>query len=143
MFFSRQKPPADVEPPPVGSHDRRFRGLFAGVPLIIGLVVLSVFVLLIVLNARFMQNVTECRQYYPGATVVAEQQPYFLQPFGQLTSDLTSPDRPDLVTSWYNQQYGEIMRSAVEEGDFSQVTPITWSVYPGENGGSRIFMLCP
>jgi hypothetical protein len=142
MFFSHRKV-KDPDPPPVGSHDRRFRGLFAGVPLVIGLVIVSILVLLVVLNARFMQNVAECRVYYPNATLVAEQQPYFLQPFGQLTSDLTSPDRPDTVTSWYNQHYGEIMRSAVEEGDFSQVTPITWSVSPGEDGGSRIFMLCP
>ena len=142
MFFSRRKPP-NPDPPPVGSHDRQFRGLFAGVPLIIGLVTVSIIVLLIVLNARFIANVSDCRHYYPNATIVAEQQPYFLQPFGQLSTDLTSPDSPDMVTSWYNQQYGEIMRSAVEEGDFSQVAPVTWSVYPGDDGGSRIFMLCP
>lgn len=143
MFFARKKPPADVEPPPVGSHDRRFRGLFAGVPLIILLVAVSIIVLLIFLNARFLSAVNACRHYYPNATIVAEQQPYFLQPFGHLTTDLTSNDGPDRVTSWYNQQYGAVMRSAVEQGDFSQVTPVTWSVSPGNDGGSQIFMLCP
>jgi hypothetical protein len=142
MFFSRRKPP-NPDPPPVGSHDRRFRGLFAGVPLIIGLVTVSVIVLLIFLNARWMGEVRACRHYYPNATVVAEQQPYFLQPFGQLTTDLTSPDTPDVVEGWYNREYGAAMRAAQESGDLTQITPVTWSVYPGDDGGSRIFMLCP
>lgn len=143
MFFSRRKPPSEVEPPPPGSRDRQFRGLFAGVPFIILLVVIALFSLLVVLNARFRQNVAACRVYYPNATVVDEQQPYFLQPFGQLTSDLTSPDAPDVVSTWYNQRYAAAVRSAMAEGDVSGVAPITWEVSPGEDGGSRVFMLCP
>jgi len=142
MFFARRKPP-NPDPPPVGSHDRKFRGIFAGVPLVIGLVIVAVFLLLIFLHGRFMENVAACRLYYPNANVVAEDQPYFLQPFGQLTSLLQSPDAPDVVTTWYNQHYAAAMRSAMAEDNLAAVTPITWEITPADGGGSQIFLLCP
>ena len=71
MFFSRRKP-KDPTPPPVGSHDRKFRSIFAGIPMIVGLVLVGMFVLLIILHGRFTQNVAACRLYYPNANVVAE-----------------------------------------------------------------------
>lgn len=140
MFSSRSSSP---EPPPVGSHDRRFRGLFAGVPQIAVLVLIAVTLLLIFLNSRFTAAVAACRIYYPGATVVAEDQPYFLQPFGSLYSELMTPDDPETVTEWYNANYGATMRAAVEEGDFSSITHLTWEVTPADGGGSRIVLVCP
>ncbi|HYO89707.1 MAG TPA: hypothetical protein VER79_13745 [Candidatus Limnocylindrales bacterium] len=142
MFFSRPKPPKDPEPPPVGSHDRRFRGLFAGIPVILVLVAGSVFLMLLFLNSRFVASVNDCRDYYPGAQVISEEQPYFLQPFGELASNLYSPDAPEVVTEWFNRSYGSAMRSAIEAGDFTDVAPINWSVTPAEDGGSHILVLC-
>ncbi|MFN8377868.1 MAG: hypothetical protein U0452_04280 [Anaerolineae bacterium] len=142
MFFSRRKP-KDQDPPPVGGRDRQFRGIFAGVPLIIGLVTVALFVLLVILNARFVQNVATCRLYYPDSTVLTEDQPYFLQPFGQLTSLLHSPDAPDVVTTWYNQHYAATVRAAMAEDTLTAITPITWQVTPADDGGSEIFLVCP
>ena len=143
MFFARPKAPKDPEPPPVGGRDRQFRGLFAGIPFIILLVAGAVFLLLLFLNTRFVASVAECRAYYPGAEIVNEQPPYFLQPFGELASELYSPDAPEVVTNWYNRTYGAAMRAAVEEGDFSNVSQINWSVTLAEGGGSDILVLCP
>ena len=142
MFFSRRNTP-NPDPPPVGSHDRQFRSIFAGVPMIIGLVIVALFVLLIILHSRFTQNVATCRVYYPNATVLAEDQPYFLQPFGQLTSLLHSPDAPTEVTTWYNQHYAAAIRTAMAEDAMTTVTPITWEISPADDGGSQIFLVCP
>ena len=142
MFFSRRKP-KDPTPPPAGSHDRKFRSIFAGIPMIFGLVLLGVFVLLIILHGRFTGNVATCRLYYPNANVLHEDQPYFLQPFGQLTSLLHSPDAPDVVTTWYNQHYAAAVRAAMAENNLISVTPITWEVTPADDGGSQIFLICP
>jgi hypothetical protein len=47
------------------------------------------------------------------------------------------------VTDWYNQTYAAGMRSAMAEGDFSNVAPINWEITPAGDGGSRIIVLCP
>jgi hypothetical protein len=143
MFFARPKKPKDPEPPPVGGRDRTFRGLFAGIPVILALVAGSTLLMLLFLNNRFVASVAECRTYYPDAEIVSEEQPYFLQPFGSLATELYSPDAPQTVTDWYNQTYAAGMRSAMAEGDFSNVAPINWEITPAGDGGSRIIVLCP
>ena len=88
---------------PVGNQDRQFRGLFAGTPLIIALVIVSVFALLIFLHSQFMVRVGQCREIYhtnPDMQVIAEQQSYFLQPFGSLRTELYSPNPPEQVREW-------------------------------------------
>lgn len=137
--------PDDYEPSRVGSHDRTNRSLFAGVPIILVLVIGSVLVVLLILNNRFMASINECRAIqYPGATMVSEEQPYFLQPFGQLAQELHSADAPDVVSQWYTSYFATSMRAAIEEGDFTDVGPSpNWSVTAAENGGSRILLVCP
>lgn len=137
--------PEGYEPSPVGSHDRTNRSVFAGVPVIILLVTVAVLALLLFLNTRFMASVNECRAIqYPGATVISEQQPYFLQPFGQLSQMLHSPDEPGVVQSWYANYFVSAQREAVVSGDFTQDTPSpNWSVGTAEGGGSEILLVCP
>jgi hypothetical protein len=145
-LWNRRKREADLEPPPVGSRDRQFRGLFAGVPLIILLVTISVFALLMVLHSRFMGRVGECRAVYhshPEMEVIAEQQPYFLQPYGSLTAELYSPDPPEQVREWISRSYAAIMREAVTSGNFSNIPEQSWTIVEAEGGGSRITLTCP
>ncbi len=137
--------PEGYEPSPVGSRDRTSRSLFAGVPIIIVLVIGAVLVVLLILNTRFMASVNECRAIqYPGATVIDEQQPYFLQPFGQLSQTLHTPDAPDVVTAWYTNYFVSAQREAIVSGDFTQNTPSpNWMVGTAEGGGSEILLVCP
>ena len=144
MFFARRKAPKNPEPPPVSGRDPKPRGLFAGVPVVLVLVTGLILLTLLVLNNRFMTAVNACRAaQYPGATVINEDQPYFLQPFGSLATELHSPDAPDVVTSWYNQTYAAQMRAAIESGELQETGFINWQVTPADDGGSRIFLLCP
>ncbi len=144
-FWKPRKRDSDPEPPPVGNRDRQWRGLFAGVPLIFGLVIITVLALLLFLHSRFMGHVGDCRagySTYPNVQVIDEQQPYFLQPFGTLRADLYSSDSPDAVEAWLNRARAEMMREAMESGDFSSVPSQSWRV-TAANGGSEIVVYCP
>lgn len=149
MFYrlwNHRKPEGDPEPPPVGSRDRQFRGIFAGVPLIIGLVTITTIALLVFLNARFIARLNECRNAYvtyPRMEIVSEQEPYFLQPNGILLTELYSPDDPAVVRDWFGRAYGALMRQAVISGDFRDMPQQTWSVEAAEGGGSTIMLTCP
>jgi hypothetical protein len=145
-LWNRRKRDTDPEPPPAGNRDRQFRGLFAGVPLIIGLVVITLGALLLFLHSQFMGRVAQCRESYnanPIMQVVAEQQPYFLQPFGTLTTELFSPDTPEQVQEWFNRARAALMREAMARGDFRSLPEQTWTVEAAEGGGSRVTLTCP
>jgi hypothetical protein len=145
-LWNRRKREPEPDLPLVGSRDRQFRGLFAGVPLIIVLVVVTIFALLVFLNSRFMARVAECRtgyNSYPNMQVIDEQEPYFLQPFGRLMTELYSPDPPEEVEAWLNRARAAIMREAVASGDFSDIPGQWWSIEPAANGGSQIVLYCP
>lgn len=145
-LWNRRKREVDLEPPPVGNRDRQFRGLFAGVPLIIGLVVITLGALLLFLHSQFMGRVAQCREAYnanPTIQVVAEQQPYFLQPFGTLTTELYSPELPESARDRLNRARAALQREAVITGDFSNLPEQSWTVVEAEDGGSRITLICP
>jgi hypothetical protein len=141
----------DFVPEPLidaGGHDRRFRGLFAGVPVIVLLVSVAVLLLLLVLHDRFMQRVDECRQIYrsdPTVAILEEEAPYFLQPFGGLTSYLSSVDEPSVVLSRFRGLHAAAMRDHVERGDFRgrPLGDLTIDVAPAARGGSEIWIVCP
>lgn len=144
-LWNRRKREPELEPP-VGSRDRQFRGLFAGVPLIVALVGITIFALLLFLNSRFMARVMECRagyNSYPNIQVIDEQEPYFLQPFGRLRTELHSADPPSEVEAWLNRARAAIMREAVASGDFRDVPEQWWNIEPAANGGSNIVLYCP
>ena len=137
---------AESDLPPVGNRDRRFRGLFAGTPLITALVIVSVFALLIFLHSQFMARVGQCREVYhtnPDMQVIDEQQSYFLQPFGSLRTELYSPDAPGQVREWLSRSYVAEMREAVTSGNFTNMPEQSWTVIAVEDGGSRITLTCP
>lgn len=145
-LWNRRKRDDDLEPQLVGSRDRQFRGLFAGVPLIIVLVVATILALLLFLHSRFMVRVDECRAVYhqhPDMQVISEEQPYFLQPYGSLTTELYSPNPPSQVREWVSRSYAAIMREAMRSGNFSNVPQQTFTVTEAEDGGSRVTLNCP
>lgn len=130
-----------------GGRDRRFRGLLAGVPAIILLVSVAVLLLLVVLHNRFIQRVDECRQIYrsdPTITILQEEAPYFLQPFGALTSHLSSTDEPSVVLSRFRSMYAASMRDHVESGDLRgrPLGDLTIDAAPAGGGGSEIWIVC-
>jgi hypothetical protein len=93
-----------------------------------------------------MGRVAQCRESYnanPIMQVVAEQQPYFLQPFGTLTTELFSPDTPEQVQEWFNRARAALMREAMARGDFRSLPEQTWTVEAAEGGGSRVTLTCP
>jgi hypothetical protein len=149
MFYrlwNRRKREAELEPPPVGNRDRQFRGLFAGVPMIVGLVTLSILALLTFFHIRFMAQVGECRNNSmtnANMEVIAEQAPYFLQPEGSLSTELYSPDPPQQVEASLNRARAAIMREAVVSGDFRNLPTMLWEVAAADEGGSHIILYCP
>jgi hypothetical protein len=145
-LWNRRKREVDLEPPPVGNRDRQFRGLFAGVPLIVGLVVITLGVLLLFMHSQFMGRVAQCRESYntdPDMQIVSEQPPYFLQPFGSLTTELHSTESAEQVQDRLNRARAALQREAVVSGDFRNLPEQSWIVFEAEDGGSRITLTCP
>lgn len=145
-LWNRRKREVDPEPPPIGNRDRQFRGLFAGVPLIIGLVFVSVLAMLIFLHSQFVGRVGACREVYhthPEMQVMSEEQPYFLQPNGSLTTEIYAPNPPEQVREWVARSYAAIMRQAVTSGNFGNLPEQSWTVVEAEDGGSRVTLICP
>jgi hypothetical protein len=144
-----RKPKEEVEEPAtpsVGSWDHQFRGLFSGVLGIVGLVIVTLLVLLLFLHSRFMGQVAECRQAYlgdPNMRIIKEEPPYFLQPFGSLTTELHSTESAEQVQDRLNRARAALQREAVVSGDFSNLPEQTWTVLEAEDGGSRIMLTCP
>ena len=149
MFYrlwNRRRREPELEPPPVGNRDRQFRGLFAGVPLIIGLVIISVLGLLLVFHTRFMAQVNECRITSMASAdlqLIAEEAPYFLQPMGSLTMKFSSDDSPEAVDNALRRIVALAQREGVLTGDFRNVPTMTWEVEAAEGGGSHIILHCP
>lgn len=130
----------------VGSWDHQFRGLFSGVLGIVGLVIVTLFLLLLFLHSRFMGQVAECRKAYlddPNMQIIEEQQPYFLQPFGSLTTKLHSTESVAQVENRLNRARAALQREAVITGDFRNLPNQTWTVVEAEDGGSEITLTCP
>lgn len=128
------------------AYPRSGRSVFAGLPVIILLVIVSVFALAIVLHLRFMSQVNDCRAnaaLYPDLQLVSEQPPDFLQLYGALRSNFYAPVPPDEAEDTIRRVQTQIRRAAVVSGDFNELPTGTFVVDPAEGGGSTILMLYP
>jgi hypothetical protein len=129
-----------------GRLERQSRPIWAGVPVIVGLVLVTGIALVIFLSGQFAARVESCRQIargIPGLTLVSEQPMGFLQVNGVLESVYTSPDGPETVQQAFNTASAAIMRQAVESGDFRNTVGTTTSVTANDAGGSTVTVVCP
>lgn len=127
--------------PPVGSHDRQFRGLLAGLPIIIVLVIISTSAVAITMNQRCQDRFITQARVYPGAGLVESRHDFL----GQQRLVYATGDAPEQVEQWYSQAYAALMREAVVSGDFSNLPSEEWLVEADESGGSRVLLMtfCP
>lgn len=129
------------EPELVGSRDRQFRGLLAGLPIIILLVILSTGAFATYLNQRCQDRFLSQVRVYPGAALVESQHEFL----GLQRLVYATGAAPEQVEQWYSQAYAAMMRAAVISGDFSSLPSEDWLVEADGNGGSRVLLMtfCP
>ncbi len=118
--------------PPVGSHDRQFRGVFAGLWLIIACVIASFSVLSFVMNSRCQAAFRSTIYHYPGAQVITDQAEYL----GTQRVIMTTTDDTAQVEQWFIGQVSQVMRRAVVTGDFTNIPARNWLIEPLENSGA-------
>jgi hypothetical protein len=129
-----------------GRLERQSRPVWAGVPVIVALVVVTGIALVIFLSGQFAARVESCRQIargIPGLTLVSEQPMGFLQVNGTLESMYASADDPETVRQAFNAASAASMRQAVESGDFRNTISTTTSITANDAGGSMVTVLCP
>jgi len=129
------------EPELVGSRDRQFRGLLAGLPIIILLVIVSTSAAAIYMNQRCQDHFLSQARVYPGAALVESQHEFL----GLQRLVYATGAAPEQVEQWYSQEYAAMMREAVISGDFSNLPSEDWLVETDGNGGSRVLLMtfCP
>lgn len=108
----------------VGSHNRQFRGIFSGLPLIIVAVIVTAVALTLFLNNRCASLFGSAILPYPNVEL-AEEEANFL---GLHRVIHTTPDSPAQVEEWYRQQWIASMRQAVTSGDFRSTQAQNWII---------------
>lgn len=108
----------------IGSHDRQFRSIFSGFPLIIVAVIVTAAALALFLNNRCASMFRSAILLYPNAEL-AEEEATFL---GLHRVIYTTPDSPAQVEEWYRQQWVASMRQAVTSGDFRSTQAQNWII---------------
>ncbi|MBW4438267.1 MAG: hypothetical protein KME04_14090 [Pleurocapsa minor GSE-CHR-MK-17-07R] len=129
-----------------GRPPRPSRSVLAGLPLIIGAVVVTGLGLVIFLSGQFGTRLAECRAIaasVPGLTLVSEESMGFLQLNGVLESVYTSADAPAAVEAAFIGANGAVMRQAVESGDFTNTARAAPIITANEGGGSTVRLSCP
>lgn len=140
--------------PTLGHRDREFRSIFSGlIPITIGVIVL-ISVTYFLLDRQHMSRVEACQNalfVYPGATILSRVDEPLTQPFGIIETrmEMTSPDDPNTVQSWYSRTWGLYVRAQIQHRDRNSNVPVSvpprgWDIESAPEG-TRIHLtgLCP
>ncbi len=145
----------DEAVPTMGHRDRQFRSIFSGlIPIIIGVIILISGTYLY-LDRWHMSRVEACQNafyFYPNAAVISRVDQVLTQPFGIIETrlEMTTPDDPQTVESWYSRSWGLYVREQVQNRDPNSNHPFSipargWEIEPASDGGAIIHLtgFCP
>jgi hypothetical protein len=114
---------------------RNSRSLFAGLGVIVVLVIALVGAVAAVLNLRCQAYFRANLLIYPDAEMVSEESAFL----GRQQVIFYTPAALNVVETWYTSEQARQMRAMVSSGDFQTVPAESWNITPSpDRPGSLI-----